>query len=132
MKKTILALVLAVGTSVTWAEWQLLERSENGKSTVYVDPATVRKTGDLVRLWQLVDFKNNPIIYQDKKRANSMKSQHEFNCTEERWRVVYNIPYTGNMAGGSAINASEGEMKWLPVPPGSMSEAVFEFACGKK
>ena len=132
MKNIISALFISIACSCAFAEWVFVTNSEDGKLSRYVDPESVRGDGTLVRLWELSDFKNNPIIYPDKKKANSMKSQSEWDCKQELWRMLYNIPFTGQMAAGSPINTYDGEKKWYPVSPGSTGQSMFEFACGKR
>ena len=60
-------------------------------------------------LWELGDLGNNPITYLDGKKANSLKSHNEYDCKEERWRGIYVVPFTGNMASGSPVNSTDGE-----------------------
>ena len=55
MRKTILMILLAVASSSPAAEW--VKVSENETAAIYVDPATIGKAGDLVKMWRLLDFK---------------------------------------------------------------------------
>ena len=55
-----LLLTLLVLSSVpAYAEWVAVEKDylSPGLQTVYVDPDTIRREGNLVTMWQLIDFK---------------------------------------------------------------------------
>lgn len=54
MRKTILMLLLAVVSSSAEAGWIAVGDGEN--MTTYADPTTIRKTGDRVKMWALLDF----------------------------------------------------------------------------
>ena len=58
MKKLLLMLMLfSISTSVM-AEWTALKWShEDGGLTLFVDYTTIRKEGDIVKMFSLVDFK---------------------------------------------------------------------------
>jgi surface-adhesin protein E len=36
------------------------------------------------------------------------------------------------MGSGNLVDRSSGKGKWLPVSPGSLDQALWKFACGKK
>jgi hypothetical protein len=50
----ITLLVLTSGSAE--AEWMSITKTEEG-TTVYADPDTIRRKGDLVKMWELYDFK---------------------------------------------------------------------------
>ena len=54
MKKLLLTLMLSVVSSSAMAEWVAIGTSADG--TFYVDPATIRKSGNKVKMWRLIDF----------------------------------------------------------------------------
>ena len=51
--------LLFLSTVPAYAEWVAVEKDYllPGLQTVYVDPDTIRREGNLVALWQLIDFK---------------------------------------------------------------------------
>ena len=51
MKKIALALVLAAVSGAALAEWVKLDESDQVHS--YIDPATIRKDGNLRRVWEI-------------------------------------------------------------------------------
>ena len=55
----LLITLLFLSTVPAYAEWVAVERDyfSPGLSTIYIDPDTIRREGNLVMVWQLVDFK---------------------------------------------------------------------------
>lgn len=118
-----------MNTSVM-AEWTEVEWShEDGGLTLYVDYTTIRKEGSKVRMLSLTDFE---IIEKDKTDLFSSRTQDEFDCEEKKMRQLFYALYSGNMGSGKMEHANSEHLKWMPVEPGSMGEAMWEIACGKK
>jgi len=129
MNRLIFTILLAAFSASAAAEWVRVADGEG--ETVYVDPATIRKTGHIVKIWYLRDFKTlqtqvglSPFL--------SSKDQSEYDCKKERYRTLYFTNHTGNMGAGttSYISAAP-ERDWKPVAPESLRKAVWKFACGK-
>jgi hypothetical protein len=106
--------LLVLSSGPAYAEWVKVSDSDETGKTVYVDPATVRRNSNLVKMWQFYDYKTVQTVGGN--RFLTAKEQWEFDCAEERSRVV-----TNSQVG-----------KWLPVIPASMGQTVWEVACGKK
>ncbi len=55
----LLITLMFLSTVSAYAEWMAVEKDylSPGLQTVYVDPDTIRREGNLVTLWQLIDFK---------------------------------------------------------------------------
>lgn len=118
-----------MNTSVM-AEWTEVEWShEDGGLTLYVDYTTIRKEGSKVRMLSLTDFE---IIVKDKIDLFSSRTQAEFDCGEKKMRQLFYALYSGNMGSGKMEHSNSEHLKWMPVEPGSMGEAMWEIACGKK
>jgi hypothetical protein len=89
---------------------------DSGK-TVYVDPDTIRRKGDLVKMWSLLDFKTIQTVASDS--FWSSKTQMEFDCAEERMRQLAYTWFSGNMGSGNTVHSSANELKWESVTPDS-------------
>ena len=86
MKQLIMITLLVLSSSPAYAEWiKVSDRDEAGK-TVYVDPATIRRDSNLVKMWQFSDYKTVQTV--GGIRFLSAKEQWEFDCAEERSRVL--------------------------------------------
>ena len=128
MKKTILALMLAAVSGAAMAEW--VDLGESDRSTAYFDPATIRRSGDKVKMWRLIDLKS-PDRAGGGQPYLSVKAQDEFDCKDERFRTLYIQFHSGKMGNGTTTGTGEGDMKWTPVSPGSVGEAIWKAACSK-
>jgi hypothetical protein len=129
MRKAILMTLLAVVSSSAVAEWVAV--GGNDLSSTYVDPATILKVGDKVKMWHLVDF-NAVQVKPTGKRYLSEKLQYEYDCTEERARMLSFLSHSGNMGGGVMVEGDWHPRKWEPIPPDSVVDYLRKFACGKR
>jgi len=55
MRKSILAMLLVAASGSAGAEWTQVGTSDT--STVYADPATISKDGNIAKMWHLLDFR---------------------------------------------------------------------------
>ncbi len=126
MKKlplTLLALLLVTGSA--WAEWVSVGESESLRR--YIDTETIRKDGNLRRVWSIDNYKN-----LDKDRVASLRTRTEYDCQQERWRGLFMTAHLEPMAGGITLYETSGEsLKWFDLPPGSMGETVLKIVCAK-
>ena len=123
-KLTLILLLLAVSIGTASAEWKRIVESDT--ATFYMDISTIRKDGNTVRVWSILDFKEKG-RYGDV----SHKSRHEFDCKQERLRTLTLLPYTGHMAEGQAINISKPPEEWFDIPPRSAWATYLEILCNK-
>ena len=97
----------------------------------YANPATIRRSGDMVRMWGLYDFKTvqeNPIAG---KPYFSERTQIEYDCKGERTRILYLLWHSGQMGGGEVVYDILGPDRWIPVSPGSIIQLLLKFGCDK-
>ena len=69
-----------------YAEWVKVSGGDEAEKTVYVDPATIRRNSNLVKMWQLQDYKTVQTV--GGIRFLTAKEEWEFDCAEERSRVL--------------------------------------------
>ena len=130
MRKAILMMLLAVVSSSAAAEWVEVVKLEAG--SLYVDPATIRSDGNLVRIGTLYDL-NTPVFDQTNgKPYVSQKLQSEIDCKEKLWRMLEYSWYTGKMGEGQMVENFSDSYKLKPIPSGSAAEIMWKLACGKK
>ncbi len=110
------------------AEWVKVDGNEF--VTSYVAPATIRKEGNRVKMLALVDFKTANA--SGGRPHMSIKTQHEYNCTENQWRLLNFSYHSGNMGGGEIVYTDAEPGQWEPVKPGSGTQIRWEIACGKR
>jgi hypothetical protein len=103
----------------------------NGGTEIYVARSTIRKSGDLVKMWDMWDLKIGVIA--DGKRSLSVKSLAEYDCKGARRRVLSNTGYSGHMGNGAEVGFHNTPFPWERVSPGDMADACYwKYACAKK
>ncbi len=132
MKRLLLGLMLGLTATAAMAEWT---RANSTDSFIqYVDTATIRRNGNLVKMWELKDYKTVKKSSSGAKESYlSAKTQQEFDCKEEKKRLLAFSWFIGQMGSGNHVYSS-GNVKdeWEPIEPGSIGEILWKIACGKK
>ena len=130
MSKLLLLLMLVFISSSVMAEWTALKwNHEDGGLTLYVDYTTIRKEGDRVRMLSLADFE---VVEKNEVDLFSSRAQNEYDCKEKKIRQLFYSLYSGSMGKGKMEHSNSEHLKWMPVQPGSMEDAMWTVACGKK
>jgi hypothetical protein len=133
MTRLPLITLLVLSSGPVYAEWVSVGGNiEEGLTpyTVYVDLDTIRRNGDVVKLWALMDFRT--IQTEPSPSHLSVKSQREFNCTDEHVRLLTLTAFSGNMGNGNAVYSySDPKDQGIAVEPDSVAQRLWKFACGK-
>lgn len=124
MRKAILMVVLAVVSNSAMAEW--VKIGSGGGSTSYADPTTIRKNGNMVKMWSLSDY----VTPTGRLSYMSSKTLDEYDCKEEQSRMLTSSVFSRNMGEGEVVFAGPGDLRWVPVAPGSEAKVLWNFACG--
>jgi len=128
MKRLIVITLLVLSSSPAYAEWVKVSDSDEAGMTVYVDPATIRRNRNLVKMWQFYDYKTVQTVAGI--GFLTVKEQWEFDCAEERRRVLALTEFSGNMGSGTEVYTNSEVGKWQPVAPSSIGQLLWKFACG--
>lgn len=130
MTPLILIMLLALSGGPAYAEW--VEVSANKKAGViaYADPDTIRRKGDLVKMWSLFDL--TPTQTVGGNSYLSIKAQQSYDCAEDRSRALAYTKFSGNMGHGAEVSRVFEEQQWKPVAPMSVGQELWKVACGKK
>jgi len=126
----LLITFLPLSSGPLYAGWVLTSGDDETGLTVYVDPDTIRRKGNLVKMWQLYDYKTVQTVAGDS--LLSFKRYNEYDCTEERTRMLAYTWFSGNMASGRVVYSTPDEQQWEPVVPRSINQALWKVACSKK
>lgn len=126
----LLMALLVLSNGPVYAEWLLVSGGDHTELTVYVDPDTIRREGNLVKMPSLIDYKTPQTIASDS--LLSIQRQSEYDCTEERTRMLASTWFSGNMKSGQVVHSDSDEDEWKPVAPGSIAQAMLDIACGKE
>jgi hypothetical protein len=136
----LLITLLVLSSVPAYAEWVVVEKDYllPGLQTVYVDPDTIRREGNLVAMWQLIDFKSmqgnagmGPFGFGP-HRFLSTKTHKQFDCAGKRLRLLAFTEFSRGMGTGIPANGYVDSSNWLPVEPESINQALWGVACGKE
>jgi hypothetical protein len=118
----LLITLLVPSSGPAYAEWVAVEKNNQfaGIGTVYVDPDTIHRTGNLVKMWQLIDFKTMQ-GGRSPSRLLSTKIQKEFDCAEERLRLLVLTDFWGNIGTGEPAGAYVDGGNRVPAEPDSIN-----------
>jgi hypothetical protein len=111
------------------AEWELVSGDDSAKLTVYVDRETIRRQGNLVKMWQLYDYKTVQTVAGDS--LLSIQRHNEYNCTDPRTRMLAYTWFSSNMGQGRVVYKTAEEQQWAPIIPRSIDQALWKVACSK-
>ena len=127
----LLMILLVLRSEPVYAEWTAVEKINQGEMSVYVDSDTINRSGDVVKMWELWDFKTTRT--EPKPPHMSVKSQREFDCTKKVGRLLAVTAFSGNMGSGKVVYSySDFEHQRIPIEPGSVAESVWKVVCSKE
>jgi len=128
MTRLFLFILLLLGSAPAYAEWMAVV--DNDVYTRYVDLDTIRRKGNLVRMWVLDNYKK---AKDEQSDLGSSKTQIEYNCAEERARRLEWVTFSGTMGRGKEGYLDIEVTPWHPMSTKVGADLVmWEFACGKK
>jgi len=111
-------------TEPVYAEWIEAASATNGLKA-YVNLDTLRRNGDSVEMWNLYDYEN-----KETERQNlSSEVQQEFDCREERYRILAFTDFAENMGNGRVLFSASRSSDWMPVEPDTIVESIWNIAC---
>lgn len=124
MKKLLLVCLMMLASSA-WAEWQ--EFIQNDTSVSYIDLETIRKDGNLRKIWVLLNYAEKDI-----NGKMSARTRQEFDCKEERRRVLTISTHSEAMAGGKQLFSHTLDTpKWEEIPPNTNYMTLLKLVCAK-
>ena len=131
MKHLFLIALLLLSSGLAYAEWVEVGGKVEEGLTVYVELDTLSRSGDVVKMWELWDFKTSRT--ETKPPHMSVKSQREFDCIKKRGQLLALTAFSGNMGSGEVVYSySDFKDQEIPVEPGSVAEIVWKLVCSKK
>jgi len=127
--KTLSVIVIAASVQAQTKEnptWNKV--ASNDEMTVYVNVASHLRRENVATIWVLEDLTKSAAnssgeIYQSTKKLTS------FDCAERIFATKFQIVHEGSMGKGGVVTQDDGVKKSHPVPPGTVVETVFDWAC---
>jgi hypothetical protein len=130
MMRLLLVILLFLSSAPAFAEWVAVSSIAQTGISVYVDPVTSHRKGNLVKMWHLLDFENVETVAGDSYLSS--KTLYEYDCAKERMRQLGFTWFSGNMGNGKVVATNSHESKWTPVGPGKVAQVLWKLTCSKK
>jgi hypothetical protein len=123
--------VAAIDPGAAQLQWALLGSSvANGGMDVYVAPASIRRSGDRARMYNLFDFKTRQAF--EGKPFLSARNEFEYDCARPRQRMLGTTGYAGPMGKGAVVASSDGASPWEPVGSSGPNFEHWQVACKRR
>jgi hypothetical protein len=127
MKRILLFSVIILSTFNTYAntQWVLIGINEINH-VFFIDADSIQKSGDSSTYW----IKNN---FPQRGRFGdlSLKYQETTNCRTRERTFRYMISYDDIDNNGKITNSGNLKAEWTPIPPDSVSWAVYKYVCNR-
>lgn len=125
MCKSLLTVLLIMASHGAIAEWMEVDRSEI--QITYADISHIDASGSRATLWLLSSYKT-PHQY-DGKKFLSVKSQYEYNCGTEQFRMLAYSLHSGKKGDDAVLHSETMTDKWKPLSKGSVEEKLWKKIC---
>jgi hypothetical protein len=122
--RIILYFLIALVAAPARAEWVVV--SESNELVAYIEPSSIRKNGNFRKVWQVQDLKQ-----RDEHGAMSRRLLVEYDCKDERFRVLATSTHSEPMAAGKALVSVDIPSAWSAFAPATPAEDTLEIVCTK-
>jgi hypothetical protein len=113
-------------------EWVSVRQIDDN-DTIYVNPATIHRKGDLREMWLLFDHKVAKRGVLNIPPFLSQEHLIQFNCADARHRLLRVIWFSGNMGQGTLLadtsKDTSRQYPWETSAPGTMGQSLMKLAC---
>lgn len=132
-KSLFVALAIAVSCTAEAQKENWAEVADTDSSVIYIDKTTVRRSGDTVKVWHMVDMKvmgrHEPIDSNKGKQYWSIRFQREYDCKEVKARTLSAATFRGNMGVGFSEGQQNEPTGWNDIPPGTVEYMAWKIVC---
>ncbi len=130
-RRWALALLLASVSASSLAEWTEIEKFDDGMR-VFVDPATVHRTGDTAQLLHLVRW-GEPQLEPGSPNYLSTVVRSTYDCIGKREKYLASTSFSGTMGNGAIVISDEDAVDhWYSISASSLEEKLWKLACAIK
>ena len=131
LKNSLIGLLLMAVSAGAMAEWTKIATAYNNEFDDYMDFSTIRKSGNTAKMWILWNYKKVKTLSNGKSYLSNM-IRWEYDCNEEKFRMLSSYYYSGNMKNNEIVASSDVVSEWNSIPPESISATELKIACSAK
>ena len=122
--KRYLAIFLTTISFNALADWVQLTQTQT--NSFYYDPTTIKKVGNLIRVWELIDN-----VTPNKIGSLSSRMLTEMDCSGNQSRTIEYTYHTGHMATGEINYMNSTISQWFQAPPNTVQQQQLKFYCAQ-
>lgn len=100
---------------------------DSAPMTHYANVSSIRLDGSIAAIWLLLDYK--ALQRESSGAFMSDEMLAEFDCKENKTRLVAANARAENMAAGAVVSCDSKAYQWRPVRRGTVEEAAAKIAC---
>ena len=122
-----------VAAAVAAAEWEEIGTSLKGESTFYAARSTIHRSGNLAKMWEMIDNKTATMI--EGKPVLSVRNLMEYDCKGSRRRMLAATAYAGHLGKGTVVGSENfpPPYQWHVVGANDgYAQHFLKLACGGK
>lgn len=112
------------------AEWIKVTSDPTIGMTTYVDPSSIYKEIELVKVSTLDDFISSHGMAG--QQYLSRRADLYLNCKDAKERLIDLTLYTERMGKGKAVLSANGPVTWSPVSARNVGSAMLNYVCNGK
>ena len=125
MKKILFLCLTVLFANLAHAAIEILRETKDG--IAYVDPDSITKTNDLIKVIVLQDF-HRMQSHADQSYLTS-KTEFGFDCKTKMVQQLAITLFPENMGNGTAVFTEQKIGTMLPIKSGSIEAAVMQKVC---
>ena len=127
MRKLFLGLALSLVANAASAGWVFVVSETPSGNRYYADPATQKRTENVVRIWQLTDYVKPLVI--GGAAYYSVRVYMHYDCGERTQQILQLSFFAGKMLTGELGVADNQPGNKQFIAPGTTGGAMLNFAC---
>jgi hypothetical protein len=123
-------LLLAYPLALPAADWQPI--AESDAKQVFFNAESLKRAGDLVTVWAKENYSAPQPAAKKNKTYLSTRVEYRLDCAQRKVATASIKAYPEAELGGDVVQKaawSDKNLQWLDAPPGSVFDAMLNYAC---
>jgi hypothetical protein len=128
--KKIFFLIFTLFFSInSYASW--IEVGQTQSATFYIDPATIKKDKNFVKVWTMRDLNEVAKSPGSDISYLSSRTYEEYDCKEKKYRQLSFYWYSDKQGKGEIVLTNSTASQAIHLPPGSITYGIMKILCEK-
>jgi hypothetical protein len=123
-------LLLAYPLALPAADWQPV--AESDAKQVFFNAESLKRAGDLVTVWAKENYSAPQPAAKKNKTYLSTRVEYRLDCAQRKVATASVKAYPEAELGGEVVQKaswSDKNLQWLDAPPGTVFDAMLNYAC---